>query len=408
MKKISVAIIVSKFPNFVQTYILSLITSLKNAGIETTIIANEAGEIDCLPPAFDKYHLLENTIYVNTEQINILKGILTIPIFNTKYSKSAKKILTSLPILRYGWRYYVKTFVRIKTLAFRDFNIIHSHNLTISYDYLFLKELFSIPIVTTFHGKEPIGSKSIDNEKVKVLFEKGDIFLVNTEYAKNQLKEMGCPQGKIRIIPQGTSLDEFPFQKRSININQKIVLLTVARLSIEKGHHVAIQAIAKLATDFPAIEYHLVGDGPERSNIENLISKLKLQDKIKLHGRTTDEELLQHYKNAHLFILPSINTNDDSHVETQGVVLQEAQANGLVVIGSMTGGIPDVIRNYETGMLYKESDHHRLAEIIKTLINNPDLYQKISHAGRLDVEKRFDINKVCKKIISIYEELVKV
>jgi len=116
MKKISVAINVSKFPNTVQTYILSLITSLNDVGIDTTIIANKAEKMDCLPPAFDKYHLLENTIYVNTGHKNIIKEILTIPVFNTKYRKCAKTIITSLSIFKYGWRYYIKTFVRIKTL----------------------------------------------------------------------------------------------------------------------------------------------------------------------------------------------------------------------------------------------------------------------------------------------------
>ena len=406
MKKISIAIAVSKFPNFVQTYILSLITSLNDANIKTTIIANEAGKADCLPPDFNKHNLLKNTIYVDTEHKNLLKEILTIPIFNAQYRKSAKKLLTSTLTLKYGWRYHIKTFARIKTLAFRDFNIVHSHNLTISYDYLFLKELFSIPIITTFHGKEPVSSKNIDNEKVKILFEIGDVFLVNTQYAKNQLIDMGCPQKKIETIPQGTNLDDFSFTQREISPQSKIILLTVGRLSIEKGHHIAIRAISELTRSFPTLEYHIIGEGSERNNLESLISKKQLETKIILHGMVTSDELTNHYAKAHIFILPSIDLCDGYHVETQGVVLQEAQASGIPVIASQTGGIPDVIRNYGTGLLYKESDHHELAEKIKTLINDPELYQKISHSGRLDVEERFNITQVCKQIKFIYEKLL--
>jgi len=225
-------------------------------------------------------------------------------------------------------------------------------------------------------------------------------------FAKNQLLDMGCPENKITIIPQGTNLEDFPFRQRHINRESRIILLTVGRLSIEKGHHIAIKAVAELASEFPTLEYHLVGSGPEKDNLVALIDKYGLKGRVKLLGLMTVDELKDVYSSADLFVLPSIDTKDGYHIETQGVVLQEAQASGIPVIGSRTGGIPDIIKDNETGILYNESDHHNLADKIRTLIKDTGLYCKLCQSGRKEVESHFDTNLISARIVSLYEDIL--
>ena len=398
MKKLSVAVIVPIFPNIVQTYVLSQIVALKNSDINTVIVAGKRGKYKKLPPAISEYNILDDTIYISTEYNNVLKEILSLPLQNKLYIKALKTIIKSRSWQKYGIKYFIKVLIRSKIFT-NTFNIIHSHSLFTSYDYLFLKEHFSIPIVTTYHGMVPEGVKQLDKDKQKMLFEKGDLFIVNTEFSKQQLIELGCLQEKIKIIPQGINLKEFPFFKRSIDRGGKINLLTVGRLSIEKGHDTAIKAIAKVAKIYPMLEYNIVGDGPEKNNLAKLISDYRLEGIVKLRGVKVGKELLQYYSNAHIFVLPS-------NTETQGVVLQEAQASGIPIIASRVGGIPEVIIENNTGLLYEAQNHNNLADMIQLLVHNPILYQEICIASRKDIEKKFDISVVCNKLVDTYKEFI--
>ena len=407
MKKLNVAVIVPIFPNIVQTYILSQIVALKKSDINTIIVAVKRGKYEKLPPAISEYNILDDTIYINAEYSKILQEFFSLPLQNKLYKKALKIIIKSRSWKKYGIKYFIKELIRLKVIAHHTIDIIHSHSLFTSYDYLFLKEHFSIPIVTTYHGMVPKGVKQLDNDKQKILFEEGDLFIVNTEFAKHQLIDLGCPQEKINIIPQGTNLSDFPVKTRKIDPQSKIILLTVGRLSIEKGHHIAIQAIANLADSSPNLEYNIVGEGPEKANLNALIDKLKLKSKVKLHGMVTSEELKSFYSKAHIFVLPSIDLHDGYHVETQGVVIQEAQSSGIPVIASKTGGIPEVIIHSETGFLFEENNHLDLSDKIKQLVQDPALYHRISLAGRKDVEKRFSMAVLCNKLIYTYKTLLK-
>lgn len=399
-----IAILVPMFPNMVQTYIVSTIVGLKQLGHKTTIIAKKCGEYTSLPPAVSEHQLLSDTIYINTDGFRLAKNLFHLPLLNKKYWRILLKLFSSNIRESFGLRYFLKSLVYGKILATKNIDIIHSHSFFTSYDYIFIKEVFDIPIVATFHGHIPKGVKKLSPEKVEKVLFWVDTFFVNTPFSKQQLLDMGCAEDKIKIIPQGTDISAFPYTQKIISDKNIIRILTVGRLSIEKGHAVALHAIALLANEYANIEYHIVGDGPERENITSLIKELHLDDKVTLHGLLASEDLNELYSNSHIFILPSIDLHDGFHVETQGVVLQEAQSSGLAVIASRTGGIPDIIKDQETGLLFDEGNEIDLAEAIKHLILNPKQFDHLCLNGRKDVETRFDINVICDSLASTYKE----
>ena len=398
--------LVPKFPNLVQTYIVSTLVGLKTLGIKTTIVAKVGDKSSSLPPAIINNKLLLDTIYIYTEGFSLFKSFLGLPFYKIKYLRSVKRLFKSNILHDFGLKYFIKSLIHVKILTYEKIDIIHSHSFVTSYEYLFLKEVFSIPIVATFHGHIPQGVKPMSNKKIGAIMSKVDIYFVNTPFSKQQLLELGCLGEIIKIIPQGTDLNYFPYHERFISPDKAIRILTVGRLSIEKGHATAIRAIALLADKFPMIEYHIAGSGPERENLTSLVLDLQMQDKIFFHGFVTSEDLKNLYATAHIFILPSIDLHDGFHVETQGVVLQEAQACGLAAIASRTGGIPYIIKDNETGLLFDEGDASNLAEKIKTLIENPAIYSKTCLLGRQDVETRFDINVICNKLVASYSDCI--
>ena len=406
MKHLRVAIAVPTFPNIVQTYILNQLAAFKNMKVDFLIIAEIKRTYKPVPTIISHNKLLNHVIYINPCFSNIIKELLSLPLHSITYWKAIKSII-SYRGESYDLVYHFKSLLRARVMINRPFDIMHSHSLFISHHYLFIKDIFSIPIVTTYHGQVPKGVKKLPEKKLLKVLEKVDAFIVNTEFAKKELRQLGCSIQKIHIIPQGTKLDDFPYIKRSIATTDKIKLLTVGRLSLEKGHLVAIKALLELSNELPNVEYHIVGNGPEEENLAQFATNNNLQKKIIFHGFKTGDELKQLFTTSHIFILPSINTGDGYLVETQGVVLQEAQASGLPVIGSQTGGIPDVIINGVTGLIFGENDHNELANLIKKLIDTPSFYQRISESARKDVEDKFDIYKVSQKIIDLYDIVLK-
>lgn len=402
---IHIAVLVRMFPNIVQTYVLNHILSLKKAGVHTVILAERNPEQAEVHPHVARYHLLSETRYISTEAVGMKDFFLSLRFLKSRYFVNLPRLIFSSIWLKHGVKYTLKSVVRLAAKN-EFFNVMHSHSLFSSYDYLFLRQVFSIPLTTTFHGLVPKDVSMLEDKKIRAVLNSGDAFFVNTHFAEAQLMSLGCSREKIHIIPQGTNMEDFPFVDRKISNDSAMTILSVGRLSVEKGFHVAIDAIAHIKDQFPNIEYHIIGGGLEEDNLREQIQRLGLQNNVRIFGAVSTAELQAHYRKAHIFILPSIDFKDGTHTETQGVVLQEAQSSGMPVIASRTGGIPEVISDGETGLLFAETDHVDLAGKITRLILEPEFYEKLRLAGREDVEKNYDINVICDRLISIYQKLL--
>lgn len=399
---LNVAILVRKFPNIVQTYVLNHILSLKSDTIKTIIIAERDSKQNEINPRVIENALLDETLYITSGLFNFIKQLSSQKLSLHRYIKSGFTIAFSTLWFKRGPIYTLKSIIRAGALAKHDIDIVHSHSMFNTYDYLFLKDVFSIPITTTFHGLLPKNVKNLNDEKIKKVLDTGDKFFVNTEFAKKQLTGLGCKQEKIRIIPQGTDTTDFPFTARRILPTAPIIILSVGRLSIEKGFHVAIKAIATLVKHHPNIKYNIIGGGPEEQNLTDLIDKYNIHNNVTIFGSVSTDELLSQYSKCHIFILPSIDFSDGSHTETQGVVLQEAQSSGVPVIASKTGGIPEVIIDGVTGLLFEEENDKQLVQKIESLICNAELYAQLSERARKDVEENYSIDVITRKLLDEY------
>ena len=398
-----VAVLVPMFPNIVQTYVLNHIISLIEAGCNTTIFAVRDPGQDKVHPDVDNYALRRNTHYIYSSSPHVLRAIREIPVFSLRYWRSVTRIIFSDIWRRYGLTYGIQSILQARALCKAEFELSHSHSLFESYRYLFLKEVFGIPMVTTFHGLVPNDVKMLEQSKIESVLASCSAFLVNTRFASKQLIDMGCDTDKIHIIPQATNTQDFPFTTRVIKTDEPIIVLSVGRLSVEKGFHVAIRAIARLVDTFPNIEYRIIGSGIEHERLSEQISEAGLQDNVTLCGGVSTEELKAHYAEAHIFVLPSIDFRDGTHTETQGVVLQEAQSSGIPIIASRTGGIPEVIKDGATGLLFDEENDQQLAALLSRIIKDETYYERLCQQARKDVEDNYSISVIRDRLFSIYE-----
>jgi glycosyltransferase involved in cell wall biosynthesis len=174
-------------------------------------------------------------------------------------------------------------------------------------------------------------------------------------------------------IPMGVDTQLFHPTKQtdqvraSLDASQGPLLLAVGRLSPEKGHRYLISAMPHVLKRFPTAKLAIVGYGPCVPELKAQATSLELDHAIRWLGPLRREELAPLYASADVFVSPSIRTAGGWE-EALGLVFLEAMASGTVPVGSRTGGIADVIRHGENGVLAGEKDPVDLANQINWVL----------------------------------------
>jgi phosphatidyl-myo-inositol dimannoside synthase len=159
-------------------------------------------------------------------------------------------------------------------------------------------------------------------------------------------------------------------------------IVTIARLVPRKGIDTAIHAVAELTRDRPELTYLVIGEGPDRSRLQSLVTTCGLQGRVQLLGELPPGRLRQVLRAADLFVLDSREEPQARDVEGFGLVLLEAQASGVPVIAARSGGMPDALREGETGVLVPQDDSHALARAMRQLLGDPQRLERMGRAAR--------------------------
>lgn len=181
-----------------------------------------------------------------------------------------------------------------------------------------------------------------------------------------------------------------------------------------KGLHQVFKAVSLLKNDFPDIEVCFAGRDIllEKKNLMNyvkqknygkylqkLIKKLKITDHVKYLGTLNETSMLEAYKKSNVFICPS-------SIENSPNSLAEAQILGVPCIASYVGGIPSMVENKKTGLLYRFEEVEQLAEHIRYIFTNPEKAIEIGERGRESALARHDKNTIVNKTISVYNSII--
>src|SRR2546429_318279 len=230
------------------------------------------------------------------------------------------------------------------------------------------------------------------------------------DLARAVLESLGCHAlaADIRVVHLGTTPARF-----RPGIDPRVVrgrygldggpwLLTVARLDFHKGIDTVIRALPAIRADFPTARYAVAGIGSRRSSLERLIAELGLGEAVRLLGFVPDEDLPALYNAADGFVLAS--RRYDLLVEGFGISVLEASASGLPVIGTRSGGIPEAVREDETGFLVEPDDPAAVAAAAIRLLGDEELRRRIGAAGRAAVETYYNWDRVAADLIRIDRE----
>lgn len=308
-------------------------------------------------------------------------------------------------------------FVKIQFLSFIIFNVINSCRKLKDMDVvhvqwpipnglgaLFLKWIYNIPYVSTVYGEEVYLSMRYHVTYILkfLLIGSSNIITISNATFKASLN-IGLSENKLDIIPFG--VDTSFYKPLDVDKDEEIFqILSVGYLIERKGFMYLISSIKEVLKEHKNIRLRIVGSGPQEQQIKNHISKLNLENHVEIIGNISDEDLLNMYNSSDLFILPSI-IDSQGNTEGLGVVLIEAMACGVPVIGSNIGGITDIIQDGENGLLTSQKDVIGISKSIIKLIEDPDLREKISYNGYKRVQENFTWEVIAKQYDHFYKNL---
>jgi glycosyltransferase involved in cell wall biosynthesis len=202
---------------------------------------------------------------------------------------------------------------------------------------------------------------------------------------------------RLHVVHCGVDVREFRPTDRSADQRGPVKILAIGRLLALKGHAVLLEAAARLLSEGAPVEITIVGDGPERARLEQLAARLGIDRDVRFAGAVGRDSLTGHYAEADIFCLPSF-------AEGVPVVLMEAMAAGLPVVATRIAGIPELIRDEESGLLVSPGRPDLLFTAMRRLVESPPLRRRIGAAGRARVETEFEVRSCARQLATLMDE----
>ena len=265
-------------------------------------------------------------------------------------------------------------------------------------------------LVVCFRGGYDINIKPLRNKNMyDNLFEYGDLFLANCNHFKNILIELGCNPQKIIVHSSSTDLSLFTFRKENTVQNKKIKILSVCRFTEKKGVEYSIRAIANLVQKFKNIEFTIIGDGPLKTRLLQLIDDLNIKKFVKMIGGQDERTVLKYLTQSNIFLHPSITAKNGSQ-DSSANAIKEAMAVGLPIVSTYHGGIPELVEDGVSGFLVPEKDKNNLinalTDKLNFLIQNPDKWRAMGYAGRKKIETEYEMNLLNTRLCELLRMIV--
>lgn len=265
------------------------------------------------------------------------------------------------------------------------------------------QKLLGVKVMTMSHGAELALARNSKPVRVVLgwLLKRADVSCANSSHTANEVRRVSGRESV--ITPYGATVA--PRQRRVASRETGVpTLLFCGRLIQRKGIHYLLRALP-LVLAVQKVKVVITGEGDQKEQWMQLRDELELQDVVEFAGFVSNERLAELYRTSDMYVHPAI-FDDKGDTEGLGVVLIEALAHRMPVVACGVGGIVDVIRDGETGILVPEKSELALAGAILKLLDNEELGTRLGEGGFAHVQEFFDWERITTLVESLYLRLV--
>ena len=397
-----IAYLVSKYPDFSHTFILREVLALRGSGIEIDIASINQG-----PPSQKLTQIERNesasTFYVKQSGLmgvvraklwllmNHPAGLVRGGIFALKLAGG------NLPQALRCLFYFAEAMILAKWMHERSVTHLHVHFATPAATVaMILTQIAPVTLSITVHGPDEFYDVSSYYLAQKI--EASKFIVCISFFAQSQLMKLapGSQWSKFSVARLGVDTSQFlPQAQRALP--QRFQILCVGRLVPAKGQRILIEAIAQLVHAGHPVCLELVGDGPDRRELEAMVRARRLHEFVNFAGAVNQDQIKDFYRQADIFALASF-------AEGIPVVLMEAMAMEIPCVATRIAGIPELIENGVSGLLVSPSDIVGMADAIARLMASPELRQSLGAAGRLRVQQEYELSRNTAQLSTIFAE----
>ncbi len=258
-----------------------------------------------------------------------------------------------------------------------------------------------VKVVTTLHGTDItlVGQDPSFNAITKFSIERSDRLTAVSEYLRRETyNAFGCTACDVKVIHNFVDPDLYNRERYSPSLKNQLgrtqpVLMHISNFRRVKRVRDIVRIFAGVNAELPS-RLVMVGDGPDRVVAEDETRRLGLDASVSFLGKI--ENVAPLLASADLFLLPS-------ETESFGLSALEALASGVPVVCTRVGGLPEVVRDGETGFLCEVGDVEGMSRVTLELLRDPERWQRMSELAVADARARFSQNE----IVSQYEQMYK-
>lgn len=346
-----------------------------------------------------------------------------IDVFTTSIdSKNSLEIYPNMRIHRHATSFKIASANASFKLIYKplnhDLDIIHAHS-PIPYSdlpALLYAKRKNVPFLLTyqFDGQETGGSfmrntgvSFYNRFFINKVLGSAEVIIATTQSYANESPFLKRYKDKIVIIPNGINIEEVTTtltQEESRNklglLKDTKIILFLGSLVPYKGPDILLKAFKIIKNKVPGVKLIFAGRGQMLDVLSDQTKKFDLENDVIFPGFVEEDEKALYYKASDIFCLPSTTM-----AESFGIVNLEAMASGIPIVGSNLGGIPDIVKDGENGLLAKPRDHQSLADALIILLNDEDMRKKMGD-NSLKLVKDYSWDKIAEETEQLYRNIL--
>lgn len=280
-----------------------------------------------------------------------------------------------------------------------------------------------IPYGLVIHGgdllilQQQVGGSALKRATTRSLLRSAAVIVANScwtaDLCRTLLKTLGLevPEHRVRVVPLGSDPERFrpgidtAKVRARYGLDGRRWLITVARLTPHKGIDTALQVLAGLRDIYPDLAYAVIGFGDQLPELQEMARRLGVSDRVLFLTNVPDSDLPDLYNCAEIYL--GLSRQLARNVEGFGISLVEAGACGVPVIAGRSGGIPDAVRDGETGLLVDPDHLEGVSNAVRSLLNSKALASRLGAGGREAVESYYNWQRVASDLCGIGRKIAK-